>query len=41
LYGIPWHICPAVALYSEAVVVKHGQTECRWKVLGRERRITV
>jgi D-serine deaminase-like pyridoxal phosphate-dependent protein len=41
LYGIPWHICPTVALYSEAVVVKNGQAERRWKVLGRERRITV
>ena len=41
LYGVPWHICPTVALYSEAVVVKNGQAESRWKVLGRERRITV
>jgi D-serine deaminase-like pyridoxal phosphate-dependent protein len=22
LYGVPWHVCPTVALYSEAVVVR-------------------
>ncbi|MEK0445003.1 MAG: hypothetical protein RLZZ399_324, partial [Verrucomicrobiota bacterium] len=24
LFGIPWHVCPTVALHSEVVVVKHG-----------------
>jgi D-serine deaminase-like pyridoxal phosphate-dependent protein len=41
LYGIPRHICPTVALYSEAVVVQNGRAESRWKITARERRLTI
>jgi D-serine deaminase-like pyridoxal phosphate-dependent protein len=41
VYGIPWHICPTVALHSEAVVVRDGRAEGRWKITGRERRLTI
>ena len=41
LYGVPRHICPTVALYSEAVVVQHGIATGRWKITARERRLTV
>lgn len=41
LYGIPWHICPTVALHSEAVVVQDGAATRRWKVVGRERRLSI
>jgi D-serine deaminase-like pyridoxal phosphate-dependent protein len=41
LYGIPRHICPTVALYSEAVVVRGGRAVERWKVTARERRLTI
>src|SRR5437667_192164 len=41
LYGIPWHICPTVALHSEAVVVENGMAARRWKIAGRERKITI
>jgi len=41
LYGIPRHICPTVALHSEAVVIRDGQAVERWKVAARERRLTV
>lgn len=41
LYGIPWHICPTVALHSDAVVVKNGRAEERWKITARERKISV
>jgi len=41
LYGIPWHICPTVALHAEAIVVRNGRAESRWKVAARERRLTV
>lgn len=41
IYGIPWHICPTVALHAEAVVVRHGKAEDRWKIIARERRVTV
>jgi D-serine deaminase-like pyridoxal phosphate-dependent protein len=41
LYGVPWHICPTVALHGEAVVVENGRAGARWRVVGRERRITI
>src|SRR5438093_3143299 len=41
LYGIPWHICPTVALHSEAVVVEDGTATQRWKIVARERRLTI
>jgi len=41
LYGIPWHVCPTCALYSEAVVVENGHAHTRWKVQARDRLLTV
>lgn len=41
LYGIPRHICPTVALHSEAVVVENGQATGRWKIAARSRTITI
>ena len=41
LYGIPWHICPTVALHSEAVVVENGRATQHWKIVGRERKLSI
>ena len=41
LYGIPWHVCPTVALHGTAVVVRDGRAVDRWKVTARERMLTV
>ncbi len=41
LYGIPWHICPSVALYSEASVVRGGRIVETWPITARARRISV
>jgi len=41
LYGVPWHICPTVALHSYADVVRDGRVVEKWKVAGRERIISV
>jgi D-serine deaminase-like pyridoxal phosphate-dependent protein len=41
LYGIPWHICPTVALHQEAVVIRNGRAEEHWQVIARARSITV
>jgi D-serine deaminase-like pyridoxal phosphate-dependent protein len=41
LYGIPWHICPTVALYSEAIVVTNGRAESPWKITARARRLSI
>ena len=40
LYGLPWHICPTVALHSEVVLVRNHQAEERWKVTARSRALT-
>lgn len=42
VFGIPWHICPTVALHQEGVVIREGKaTGDRWKVVARDRRISV
>jgi len=41
LYGIPWHVCPTVALHSELVVVRNAHAEGRWKVTARDRSLTI
>jgi len=41
LLGIPWHICPTVALYSEAVVIQNGKAVAAWKIVARDRKLTV
>jgi len=41
LYGIPWHICPTVALHGEAVVIENHKATQRWKIVARERRLTI
>jgi D-serine deaminase-like pyridoxal phosphate-dependent protein len=39
LYGIPYHICPTVALHERLHVAKAGRIEGEWKVVARDRRI--
>jgi D-serine deaminase-like pyridoxal phosphate-dependent protein len=41
LYGVPYHICPTVALYERAVVVDDGKATGEWKVVARDRKISV
>jgi D-threonine aldolase len=41
LYGIPWHICPTVALHSECICVANARAEARWQITARARRLTV
>ncbi len=41
VYGIPRHICPTVALYSEAYAVDEGLASNRWLVTARARVISV
>jgi D-serine deaminase-like pyridoxal phosphate-dependent protein len=41
IYGVPWHICPTVALHGEAVIVRDALAVDRWRVIGRERHLTV
>jgi D-serine deaminase-like pyridoxal phosphate-dependent protein len=41
LYGIPWHVCPTVALHSECYPVHHHMAPGPWSVLARARRVGV
>jgi D-serine deaminase-like pyridoxal phosphate-dependent protein len=41
IYGIPSHICPTVALYSEVCVVRGGRAAETWPVVARARRLTL
>jgi D-serine deaminase-like pyridoxal phosphate-dependent protein len=39
LYGLPWHICPTVALYERSFTVENGIITGEWKHEARDRRI--
>ncbi|MDR1258917.1 MAG: D-TA family PLP-dependent enzyme [Tannerellaceae bacterium] len=41
LYGVPVHICPTVALYEKAFVVKDNEMTTTWPVRARDRFITI
>ncbi|MBL8829404.1 MAG: D-TA family PLP-dependent enzyme, partial [Planctomycetaceae bacterium] len=40
LFGIPFHICPTVALHREGVVVRNRRAVDRWRVVARDRQLT-
>jgi D-serine deaminase-like pyridoxal phosphate-dependent protein len=41
LYGLPYHICPTVALYERVYVVENGKITGEWKNVARDRRISI
>ncbi len=41
LFGVPRHICPTVALYSNAAVIDNHEIVGSWKVAARERRLSI
>lgn len=41
LYGVPYHVCPSVALHDEACVIRGNEWVESWEVVARRRRITV
>ena len=42
LLAIPWHVCPTVALHSQAFLVRDGQTTGEtWQVVARKRTLTI
>ena len=41
LYAIPWHICPTVALYEKLQVVQQQVITATWKVVARDRSMTI
>ena len=41
LYGIPYHVCPTVALYERAITVEGGEVSGEWKNVARDRKISI
>ena len=41
LYGVPYHICPTVALYDKAYIIAHHNGESQWPVIARNRTILI
>ncbi len=41
LYGVPYHICPTVALYDEVYVVNEGEVVGHWYNVSRNRKLTI
>jgi len=40
LFGIPRHICPTVALYDRAYVIRNGKLNDQWQITARARKLT-
>ncbi len=40
-YGIPYHICPTVALYERAYTIENGKITGEWKNAARDRKINL
>jgi D-threonine aldolase len=41
LYGMPFHVCPTVALYDTAFVVDEGNVIETWKIVARDRKLLI
>ncbi|HLG38399.1 MAG TPA: D-TA family PLP-dependent enzyme [Chitinophagaceae bacterium] len=41
LYGLPYHICPTVALYERVFTIENGKVTGEWKNIARDRKISL
>lgn len=41
LYGVPYHVCPTVALYNEAAVCQDHTINATWSIAARPRKINL
>ncbi|HEY1871730.1 MAG TPA: D-TA family PLP-dependent enzyme [Chitinophagaceae bacterium] len=41
LYGLPYHICPTVALYERVYIIENGKILGEWKNAARDRKINI
>jgi D-serine deaminase-like pyridoxal phosphate-dependent protein len=41
LYGVPYHICPTVALYECAITIENNNITGQWLNIARDRKITI
>ena len=40
-YGLPFHICPTVALHERAYIVENGSVTGEWRSIARDRKINI
>jgi len=40
-YGLPYHVCPTVALYERVFTIENGKVTGEWKTVSRDRKLTV
>jgi D-serine deaminase-like pyridoxal phosphate-dependent protein len=40
-YGLPYHVCPTVALYERAITIENNQISGEWKNIARDRKINI
>ena len=40
-YGLPYHVCPTVALYERVYTIEKGIVSGEWRNISRDRKITV
>ena len=41
LYGMPYHVCPTIALYERAITIENHQVTGSWRNIARDRKITI
>ena len=40
-YGLPYHVCPTVALYERVFTIENGKVTGEWKTVSRDRKISL
>ncbi|HVV56711.1 MAG TPA: alanine racemase, partial [Mucilaginibacter sp.] len=41
LYGIPYHVCPTIALYERVLTIEDHKISGEWKNIARDRKINI
>ena len=41
LYGIPYHVCPTVALYERIITIEDQEVSGEWLNIARDRKLTI
>jgi D-serine deaminase-like pyridoxal phosphate-dependent protein len=40
-YGLPYHVCPTVALYERVITIENGKATGEWRNVSRDRKISL
>ncbi|MGZ3928307.1 MAG: D-TA family PLP-dependent enzyme [Mucilaginibacter sp.] len=41
LYGLPYHVCPTIALYERAIIIENNKVSGEWRNIARDRKINI